>query len=339
MTETARRRCLLIAPLTFYSFHRTLATALEKGGFSVDVMNEEFPENPIGKVLGKIALSLLRRSTLRGLNARLGAKFQYDLVLIVKGRGLGTAALRYLRSRAQRIVGYNFDSFNFNPSPRDWHMLTDRYATFDIVDAKQTGLPLVHLFSAVNALPVLGERSFGVSIIQRVHSDRLVQAERLLEALPPGWTPFVFLYESSRLLFLLGFIRRPRLYLRMWRYISFKSLPYDEAMAALAQSRVTFDYAHPRQSGITVRCFEAQSLGVAILTNNHAALESGLFESGSIACLTRDASKEQLRTLLESLALANPQPRIRSIDDFLDELLGDGGSPHLLEHQTIGETA
>ncbi|MDO8982372.1 hypothetical protein [Cypionkella sp.] len=338
MTEPAPRRCLLIAPLTFYSFHRTLAAALEKRGYQVDLLNEEFPANPLGKLMGKLALPLLRRTTLRRLKAQLDGRPSYDLVLIIKGRGLGNAALSYLHSRAQRIVGYNFDSFAFNPSARDWYLRTDRYATFDIEDAAATGLPLVHLFSAVSAVPD-SPRAYNVSIIQRVHSDRLSYAKRLLEALPPGWTPFVFLYESSRLLFLLGFVRQPMLYLQLWRHISFTPLPYAKAMAALGASRVTFDYAHPRQSGITVRCFEAQGLGVAILTNNSAAVASGIFAPGAIAHLGADATQGQLRALLLDLARHCPAPQTRSVDDFFDELLAEGKSPAALKHGFEGEKA
>lgn len=339
MFEATTRRCLLIAPLTFYSFHRTLASALEQRGFSVDLIDEEFPANPLGKVMGKLALPLLRRTTLRGLKARLDDRPPYDLVLIVKGRGLGKSALKYLRSRALRIVGYNFDSFDFNPSPRDWHMLTDRYATFDIADAAQTGLPLVHLFSAVPAEAAHATRSHDISIVQRVHSDRLPYAERLLAALPPGWKPFVFLYESSRLLFLLNFLRQPRLYLRMWRYISFRPLPYAEAMKALGTSRVTFDYAHPQQSGITIRCFEAQSMGVAVLTNNRAAVESEIFASTTIAHFTSETSLEEMRYLMEELGRSAPAARTRSVDTFLNDLLNDHENPLDEEIVFEGESA
>lgn len=333
MSDVASRRCLLIAPLTFYSFYQTLSDALERRGYRVEVINEEFPANSLGKIMGKLALPLLRRTTLAGLKARLEERPRYDLVLIIKGRGLSKAALNYLRGKADRIVGYNFDSFDFNPSARDWHMLTDRYATFDIDDAAETGLPLVHLFSAVAAGPAPPTRCYDVSIVQRVHSDRLIHAAHLLAALPVGWTPYVFLYESSQLAFLLGVLRQPLLYWRMWKYISFKPLTYAQAMAALGASRVTFDYAHPHQSGITIRCFEAQSLGVAILTNNKAAVESGLFAEGAIAHLSRDVDPADLRERLKALGINVPQSQVRGIDEFLDELLGDSKGPHQLEDQ------
>jgi len=289
-------------------------------GYAVETLNDEYPSNSVGKVLGKVALPLLRALTLRSLQRLLAARPRYDLVLIIKGRGLGPDAIRYLKSLAERVVGYNFDSFRFNPSPLDWHHLTDRYCTFDIQDARSWDIPLVHLFSAAQNPPV-SERSYDLSIIQRVHSDRLAFAELILRALPSDARKFVFLYESSWLTFGLGLVRHPLLYARLWSHISFKPLSHTKAMEILGSSRITFDYAHPLQSGVTIRCFESQSLGVSILTNNQDAVRSGLFSPESIAYLPRDASRATAAALISGLLELRAEPRCRSLGDFLDDLL------------------
>lgn len=317
---TVVQRCLLIAPLSFYSFHKTIADGLARRGYAVDLLNEEYPANSLGKILGKLALPALRKLTLRALRSRLDHIPRYDLVLIIKGRGLGPQALLYLRSKADRVIGYNFDSFRFNPSPLDWFHLVDRYATFDIQDAKAFGLPLVHLFSAAE-VPLRDVRSYDISIIQRVHSDRLAYADLILKSLPDDAKPFVFLYESSILTFFLGFLCHARLYIRLWPYISFTPLPYHKAMETLSLSRVTFDYAHPKQSGITVRCFEAQSMGVAVLTNNKEAVDCNLFAPGSMAYLPGLSDATIVPRLLARLSKRSPEPRCRSLDAFLDDLL------------------
>lgn len=94
-------------------------------------------------------------------------------------------------------------------------------------------------------------------------------------------------------------------------------------MAALATSRVTFDYAMPQQSGITIRCFEAQSLGVTVLTNNLAAVESGYFDPDSIAYLPKVADTATISALVTDLTRWAPATRRRSLDNFLDDLLSD----------------
>lgn len=314
------RRCLLVAPLSFYSFHKTVSAGLEQLGYAVDTVNDEYPSSSVGKVLAKVAMPLLRAYTMRILKRLLDTRSRYDLVLIIKGRGLSPGALHYLKSRSERVVAYNFDSFLFNPSPLDWQHLADRYCTFDIQDAKTWGIPLVHLFSAAPVAPAR-ERLYDLSIIQRVHSDRLVFAELILHSLPRDARPFVFLYESSVLTFALGLLKHPLLYARLWPHISFKPMSYAKAMEILGQSRITFDYAHPLQSGVTIRCFESQSLGVSILTNNSDAVKSGLFSNVSIAHLPRGADQTTTANLISNLLEHHPEPHCRSLEEFLDDLL------------------
>ncbi|WP_156397437.1 MULTISPECIES: hypothetical protein [unclassified Sphingomonas] len=315
------QRCLLIAPLSFYSFHLDVVAALERRGYVVETLNEEFPANALGKVLGKICLPLLRRFTLFGLRKRLAGRPRYNLIVIIKGRGIGREAIRWLKERADYVVGYNFDSFRFNPSPLSWHDLTDRYATFDIIDAKCFGLPLVHLFSAAEGTKEQ-RRDIALSVVMRVHSDRLIYVDRILRALP-GHPVSVFLFVSSRIILALHALRAPLTVWRLRHHISFKPLPYPEAMGLIARSHTTLDYAHPLQSGITVRCHEAQSLGVAVITNNPHVEASGIFPAGSIGTFPLDGDVGRLPALVESLSRAGIAPKQRGSDIFIAELLGD----------------
>ena len=314
------KRCLLIAPTTFYSFHEDLTQALERAGYSVDLLNEEYPANSIGKALGKTALGMLRKTTLAELRKRLAALGHFDLLLIIKGRGLGPEALTLLRQHADRIVGYNFDSFRFNPSPQDWRHLCDRYCTFDIADADKFGLPLVHLFSAVTGRGREFPRDTDLSVIMKIHSDRLTYVDRVLQAIPNRKT-IVFLFAPNWLEMIKQALKAPAAAWRLRRHISFTPLSYDDAMAAISRSRATLDYAHPQQSGITVRCYEAQSLQVAVITNNPYVAKAGVFTTGSVATFLLDDDPAKLETALDRLTEVEIAPGRRDTDIFVADLL------------------
>lgn len=312
-------RCLLIAPLHFYGFAGNVEKGLKARGYEVVLRNEEYPKGLAGRLMGFFLTRLIRRSTYHAFAVLLDTQPRFDLVLIIKGRGMSPELIELFEQKAGRVVAYNYDSFTRNPASRNWFRSVRDFRTFDIEDARDHKLPLVHLFSAAPNIEA-AERKNLVSVIQRRHSTRLRYAKLIVDAVPADQR-FVFLYEWSKLTLILGFLRSPRLYMQMWEYISFDPLPYSEAMAQMAASKVTFDFAFPGQSGITVRCFEAQSLGTAILTNNMAAVDSGVFEPGSIAYLPRDAGPETVRVLLTKLAQASPVPAIRTLNDFLDDLL------------------
>ncbi|OZA19997.1 MAG: hypothetical protein B7Y02_00170 [Rhodobacterales bacterium 17-64-5] len=320
MNSGLNRRCLLITPLTFYTFHERLKAALEGFGYSVDLMNEEYPSNIVGKIFAKLALTLVRRTTLGALRKHLSEHPRYDLVLIVKGRGLGPRAIKLLKQHADRVVGYNFDSFRFNPSPLDWHALADRYATFDIVDAQSNSLPLVHLFSAATGVAAASAPSYDISIVMRIHSDRLAYVDRVLRS-AAGRPVFAFLYAPSWLAFLPHAIRSPVSAFRLRQHISFTPLSYERAMGAISNSRATLDYAHPLQSGITVRCYEALSMGVPVITNNAYVANSGVFPEGAVETFPLNGPPDQLTRIMARFDECRIKPTLRTIDEFIAELL------------------
>jgi hypothetical protein len=322
MTSYSVRRCLLIIPLTFYTFHERLKASLEAVGYSVELFNEEYPASIMGKILGKLALPLVRKTTLLALRKHLAGTKRYDLVLIVKGRGLGPEAIELLKAHASRVVGYNFDSFKFNPSPPDWLAVTDRYATFDIRDAETYGLPLVHLFSAATGMTAEKNPANDISVIMRIHSDRLAYVDRVLRAMR-GRQVFAYLYASSWLTFLLYALRAPGPAFRLRRYIFFKPLSYESAMAAIANSRATLDYAHPSQSGITVRCFEALSMGVPVVTNNPDVIRANVFPKGAVATFPLDGTPEDLTRIIAGLDDREIDPILRTTEHFLADLLDE----------------
>lgn len=327
MTGSASPRCLLIAPLTFYTFHDKLKAGLEARGYVVDMMNEEYPANTVGKILAQTMLGIARWTTLAALRRRLAKSPRYDIVLIVKGRGMSLAAIQLLKKHADRVVAYTWDSFGYSPSPLDWKDATDRFATFDIVDSERHRLPLVHLFSGTTTKQQAVNPAYDLSIVMRVHSQRLQYVDRALRSLP-GKKVFVFLYAGSPFTFIPHVLKAPLAAFRLRHQIFRNPLSYDQAMDAIANSRATLDYAHPRQSGITVRCFEALSMGVPIVTNNEHVTRAGVFDDGAVATVPLSGTPDQFVKRIADFDVGKTRPTLRTIDEFISDLLGQAIDHH-----------
>jgi len=321
------KHCLLILPLSFYSFGQVIKKELERKGYEVQLENDEYPRSMLGKVLGKLnALSLLRRLTLKAYIERYQHSIRFDLVLIIKGRGVGRAAIEFLRGRSERIVAYNFDSFLFNPSPLDWLASVDRYCTFDIADAKAHDLPLVHLFSAIPVQAGSTRRQYDVSALMKNHSQRLQFTDQVLASLP-GTKNYIYIFEPNVISFAFNFLKSPLLYLKYWQHIHFKPLPYGDFLAALKDSELTIDYAHPTQTGITIRCFEALSLGVRIITNNAHVGQTRLFDRAAVTHFKLGQDGSTVIKHIEQMLAVAPAPHLRSPQQFMDDLLGEYSAP------------
>lgn len=324
MIPPRRPSCLLIAPLTFYTFHHRLCAALNARGYDVDLMNEEYPSSTFGKILARVALPIARKTTLAVLRRHLRKASRYDLVLIVKGRGMSREAVKLLKAHADRVVAYTWDSFDYSPSPLDWKSEPDSFSTFDIEDAKRYGVPLVHLFTGTTSKRQPEYPAHDLSVVMRVHSERLQYVDKVLRSLK-GRPVFVFLYSGNLLTCIPHILRAPLSAFRLRRYIFRKPLGYDEAMDAIANSKATLDYAHPLQSGITVRCFEALSMGVPVITNNPHVASSGVFGKDDVGTFPLDGDPERLPYLIAALDRADTRQTIRTMDEFIAELL-DGRS-------------
>lgn len=317
-----QRTCLLIMPRTFYSMTKVITAALQRMGYDVTHANDEYPDNGLGKVLAKLDLPLARWLTRRAYRQRGFTQGPWDLVLIFKGRGLGAELIGDLRRVSKRIVGYHFDALAYDPATRHWPRAgVDRVSTFDAADARAEGWPLVELFSTLSPPDPQPPIRYDTSAILRNHSNRLAYVDEILSIIRTERN-FVCIFEKNWLTFILNSWKSPRLYWKWRKFIRFTPLPYADYIAVLEGSQQTIDYAHPKQTGITIRCFEARATGTRIITNNPSTLESPLFDPQHVVLHRPGDDGEILRQRLAALGGHRPVPRARTPDIFLRDVLG-----------------
>lgn len=327
MTVTATGRCLLILPKSFYSFTAVIERGLQDMGFETVVANDEYPYGLFGRVLGRLGLRVSRLLTRRALNSQFLAGQSYELILIIKGRGLDHDMVTQLRAHGRSVIGYHFDSFGYDSGPARWCKSLPRVCTFDYRDAQVRGLPLVELFSALPAQPSALPRRYRISAIMRNHSQRLLYLDTVMRALGTQGS-FIYILEANLFTFIANLARHPLLYIKYRRFISRKPLPYAQYVQVLADSAFTLDYAHPKQTGITLRCFEAASVGTRVITNNSHVLKSPLFDETQVIVHAPDANANNLPARVAALAQQPVRARQRSVQDFLLDLLGPrAGAP------------
>jgi hypothetical protein len=296
--DEVMKSCLLIIQRSFYSFEKHITDVLIAKGYQVEATNDEHPANNFGKILGKLRI----------------------LVLIFKGRGIGKSLIQKINSVSDRVIGFNWDSFKFNKAPLRWYKYTDKYCTFDYLDAERYSLPLVELFTSNEENSDYTDKKYDISVLMKNHSGRLRYINKVLSILKQKEV-FIFIYELNIFYFLINFIRSPSLYLKYRKYISYKSLSYSEYTSLLNQSKFTIDYSHPYQTGITMRCFEAISSKTKIITNNTYAEHCKYLNKLNCIVFKEDESPSALIDRFNQVKDVPATFRIRTITEFIDELL------------------
>jgi hypothetical protein len=314
------KRCLLIIPKHFYSFQKIIKSNLESLGYDVTVANDEYPENTLGLLIGKLRIPIRKKITEQRLRKDYLQRKHYDVALIFKGRGINLSTIRKLKEVCPRIIGYNWDSFTFNPSPLAWYRHVAKYCTFDYKDADTYQLPLVELFTTESPGDVKKEITYKFSAIFRNHSHRLRYLHRLIKQFEIQKKDiFIYIFEKNIFFTILNFFTSPVLYLKYLGTMHFTALENSRYIDILRRSCYTLDYAHPKQTGLTMRCFDALSTNTKIITNNEYITHSPYFLTSKpiVFKLESTQTKHELDFSIDESQFHSR----RTVIDFLRELL------------------
>ena len=320
---TIKKTCLLIAPLSFYSYSEYIKAELTRVGYEVTISKDEYPANTIGKIMGKLKIPLLLWITKQRMVKDFLKGKKYDLAIIIKGRGISPSLINEIKRVCPSVIGYTFDSLKFHPAPKSWLKNLDAFFTFDYRDAEKNHIEIIELFSSLPDTTSSKRQSYEVSGIARNHSKRLQFIDLVVSALPNSRKQ-IYIYEQNIVSFIQNFLRNPRLYVKYRKFIYFKPLSYEKYIEILNNSNFVIDYAHPNQSGITIRCYEARSCGTKIITNNPFVFRDKHFNSENTILLK---GKSEISTMLKKyheIKNSAPTKYNRSINNFVNDLLVKG---------------
>lgn len=312
------KNCLLLFPLSFYSFSKRIEEYLISEGYKVELINDEFPNNLFGKLMGEFQIPIQQRITEKVITNNYLKDKTYDLILIFKGRGMSKSLINKFKSVSPKVIGYNFDSFLYFKNSLKWYENLTKYSTFDYNDSINHCIPQVELFSSLPNNSNQKIKKYSLSVIVRNHSNRLMYINGIFKDLKEK-DVFIFIYEKNILSFIVNFLNNPIHYIKYWNHISFKPLDYKAYIDVLQTSNFTLDLAHPKQSGITIRCFEALSCGTKIITNNKYVFKNSFFNKDNT--IFHNLKKKNLLLNYNKIKDNVPKKIHRTIEDFMSELL------------------
>jgi len=260
----------IIGP-AFFGYLERLAGLFAARGLPATFFDERFVNRAVGKLFLRFAPKALRdqgaRPHLEAIcTAILGGGYTH--VLIVSPEVVTPWLVQRLRLAGLRIVRYGWDSVRNKPRMAALDSLMDEIASFDPDDCAQFGYQLVPLYS--DALPSGPDPVRGTDIFYcaTVHSSRPARVRDLMRVCAKrGWSHDLMLYYHGRLLWLIRYGWNHSLW-QVFPLVS--STPFDRATLVWATrtARIVLDLHHTGQTGLTMRTFEALSLGALVLSTN-----------------------------------------------------------------------
>ncbi|MFK7941518.1 MAG: hypothetical protein AB8B85_01175 [Paracoccaceae bacterium] len=182
-------------------------------------------------------------------------------------------AVRRLQAAGIKVTRYGFDSVRNKRGMQDLDPLMDRVASFDPEDCAQLGYDYIPLYSAAPRRDPAPDRACDFFYCTTMHSHRPQMVARLKAIIARrGWSSGFLLFYHSRPLWLAIYLRHPQVW-GLVREIATTPFSKTDIARATETARVVFDIHHGGQSGLTMRTFEALSLGAVLLTTNTATFE------------------------------------------------------------------
>lgn len=269
-----KTKICLIAP-EFYHYHTSIINSLVKKGYEV-VFHPEMPSNFIHRMVknisGALYQSLLKKYFQRIFDELKAKDFNY--FLFIRAEVVPVSFVESLKERfpKAKFIMYQWDSCK-NNDYRRLLPLFDKISTFDPLDANEFSIeyrPLFYIGNNHNQGKITRDIDF--LFVGSMNPERIKQFRKFRNALPIGidLNIFISLYVTvpSFIKYLLKSFD-----FRSLREVSFKKISVDELNSLMARSKNIIDYSSSKQSGISVRSFEALASGARLITNNPTILD------------------------------------------------------------------
>ena len=217
----------------------------------------------------------------------------YDYIFCIRCEAFSRNTITSFRNRHPnaKMVVFFWDSFNNNKNSAHVYDLFDKAFCFDKFDSKQYGVqfkPLFYydLYAKVNKLEHYKYKSL---FIGTLHSDRYkVVHEIESQLVGMGHESFSWYYLPSRLLFYKMRLEDKTIKSVDKNTIKYKTLSLAQMVELYEQSEIVIDVQHPKQTGLTMRTFEALGARRKLITTNKDIVNYDFYNPRNILVVDRN---------------------------------------------------
>lgn len=213
---------------------------------------------------------------------------EYDYVFVLVGRGLDKECFYdFIQSqkKAKKIL-YLWDDVNRIDNFKDIKSAFDSILSFDKRDCTKYGFSFLPLFYCDDYVYKNEEKTFDISSIGFLHTDRANILEKVRKKFPEDRYKWFALLKTTRKHALMMLLSQKSKKLPF--YIGFKYMTMAETARVVKQSKVVIDMPHSSQSGLSIRTIEALAARCKMVTTNVAVKEYDFFDDRNICIIDRD---------------------------------------------------
>lgn len=328
----AGRRILFFA-VRFFGYEQAIIAELRRRGATVDYLPDRPFNSPFMTAVTRYSRAVVMPAAHRFYRQKLRefGDQEYDDVFVVNGQTMPKALLAELRSQMPRarFLFYIWDSMHNKPKAPEILPYFDECVTFDPEASRQYGMRLRPLFFSPGfELSAPSDYEYDLSFIGTAHSDRRNIVSGLDSQLGTDVSRFWYLYLQAPWVFRAHKLINPAFKHARSSDFRYVPMPRDEVQHVFRHSRGIVDIEHPRQTGLTMRTFEALGARKKLVTTNAGVRDYPFYDPQNIHVIDRSnptLPKDFLQT--PYTPVAEELYRQYSLSGWVDDLLGRNSQP------------
>lgn len=285
------KKIVLICP-NFYNYSDEIVLALERQGATVVYIDERPSNSFFFKSFLRLGFNKLLDSSIKKYYIKKIKVLDDDVTdfLIVNPEALNDSIVGLIKSkyRDSKFTLYMWDSIKNKKNIDKLFPLFDQCFSFDPQDVKaKSKLLFMPLFYKEDICESIITKKYDMSFAGSCHSDRL-PILKLLESGCSLSTNF-YIFSPSYMVTILVYLRNfSKLKVKDLKSLNYKKVPMSDINQIMRKSHVVIDIHHPKQTGLTMRCFEVLAAGVKLITTNQDIRNYDFYNENNILIIERD---------------------------------------------------
>ncbi len=305
------KRILFFSAQAFGIPENIVACISKKGG-----VVDYFDERPANNFLVKAIIRFNRKLIAAYINSyhkkiiEKTKNIHYDYILFVKGESISNSNLISLfnyHKDAIKII-YHWDSIANAPHVRRTSSYFSNVYSFDKIDCKKYGykfLPLFYFDEFKEIAYTQKSPKYDMMFVGTVHSDRYRFISNIASQIEShGGTSFIYLFFQGKIMFYKYKLKHPEIRHIKISDVHFTPMKKSQLMDMYAISNIIIDIQHPKQTGLTMRCFEALGARKKLITTNKYIKDYDFYNQNNILIVDRQhpvIPKDFINTPFESI--------------------------------------
>lgn len=295
MNYLENKSVLFISP-SFFGYEQSIKQRLSEIFARVDY----FDERPANTFWSKALVRFNRRFLSHHISQYYESIFQmihkhvYDYVLIVNIEAMPISFLKKIRKVNPQAVFilYMWDSILNKKNTVNYLSLFDRVFSFDREDCERyPNICFRPLFFLNEYERIAHERNYkyDLSFVGTAHSDRYTLIRKIyMQIHALCLKSYCYLYLQDKKLFYWNKVTNSAFIKAHLHDFYYVSMPKDEVLELVKNSRIIIDIQHPRQVGLTMRTIEVLGARRKLITTNASIKDYDFYLDDNILVIDRE---------------------------------------------------